>query len=128
AEIPEFDSKRMGVTVNEQFDSCEFDAEPDETFTRKQILDAVAAVVPDELFTFLYNDKGKEVRSAKSKGKGDTLSLFVMREIVSLTQEDDIGEEELEDLRRAFDRAINELADVRNALYPNNIADASDKQ
>ena len=58
----------------------------------------------------LVDENGKETDDAANKAVGDTLELFIVREVISLARPDGAnGAEALEDIRRALRDAAREL-------------------
>ena len=80
----------------------------------KEILDLANAGYPDGFLATMYDDEGKETPDADKQG--DTLALFIVRELIETCDADAGNEDQLATARQALDRAVADLQGVIEAL------------
>ncbi len=82
--------------------------------TVKAILDLANAGYPDGFLATMYDDEGKEATDADKQG--DTLALFIVRELIETYDADAGDAEQLATARQTLERAAADLQGVIETL------------
>ncbi len=80
----------------------------------KEILDLANSGYPDGFLATMYDGEGKETTEADKQG--DTLALFIVRELIETYDADAGNEEQLATARRTLERAVGDLQGVIETL------------